>query len=408
MLAATLRAVGDLDIAEESTADAFVLALQTWPRTGVPESVEAWLITAARRRAVDRIRRARAGRSALLRHSGGWSDVTDGPEAVAEAALVGDDELRMVVLCCDPRLEPDDQVALTLRLACGVSTAGVAAGFGVSTPTMAARLTRAKARLARGGPRLDLPDHHTVDERLPVVASVVHLAFTLGHTAGSGATLADEDLQDRAQYLASVLHRLRPREPEFTALLALILLTRGRSAGRWDDAGGQVLLADVDRSRWDRRQLAAGLALLDSLDTVDGVLGHQAAIAAVHARSTSWDGTDWDTVIGHYSALLARQPSATVAIGRSIAIGERFGAAAGLTDLDGVLALGGLDRYPYGAAARAHLLERLDRRSEAAREWTGAAGRARNAAERAYFTGRAASAAGEVTAAGSGPPATVD
>lgn len=157
MLAATLRAVGDLDIAEEATADAFLLAVQTWPRSGVPASVDAWLITAARHRAVDRIRRARAGRRALLSHAGGWSEMVAGPEQIAEAALIGDDELRLVVLCCDPQLATDDQVALTLRLACGVPTEAVAAGFGVPTPTMAARITEPRRSWPDPGPGSTCP-----------------------------------------------------------------------------------------------------------------------------------------------------------------------------------------------------------------------------------------------------------
>ncbi len=389
VLAATLRSVGDLDIAEESTADAFLLALQTWPRTGVPASVEAWLITAARHRAVDRIRRAQAGRRALLRHTGRWTDVVAGPADVAEAALVGDDELRMVVLCCDPRLSTDDQVALTLRLVCGVPTEAVAAGFGVATATMAARLTRAKAKLVRSGPRLDLPDDRTVDERLPATAMVVYLAFTLGHTAGSGVGLTDDALQDRAQYLATVLHRLRPDHGELTALLALIQLTRSRAAGRLTADGTQVLLADADRTTWDGALRATGIALAaTALASTDaGPLARQAAIAAVHARAASWAVTDWDAIIGHYDALLRLTPSHTAAVGRCVAVGERYGAAAGLADLDEVLDLGGLDRYPYAAAARAHLVERAG--GNASADWGRAAALARTDAERAHFTARA-------------------
>ncbi len=389
VLAATLRATGDLDIAEEATADAFLLALQTWPRTGVPRSVDAWLITAARNRAVDRIRRARTGRRAVITAAGGWSATTAGPDAIAEAALVGDDELRMVVLCCDPRLSVDDRVALTLRLSCGVTTDAIAAGFGVPTPTMAARLARARGRFAKAGPRLELPDDRTVDERLPAVAVVVHLAFTLGHTAAAGADLTDDALADRAQYLATVLHRLRPADPELTALLALILLTRGRAGGRTADDGVQVLLPDADRSRWDRALLDQGVVLADRAlaDPAAGALTRQAGIAAAHARAADWASTDWDAVLTHYDALLTLAPSYTVAVGRCVALGERYGAAAGLTDLDEVLALGGLDSYPYAAAARAYLVERTG--GDASADWRRAAALARTDAEREHFTGRA-------------------
>jgi RNA polymerase sigma-70 factor (ECF subfamily) len=394
VLAATLRSVRDLDIAEESTADAFLLALQSWPTAGIPASVEAWLVTAARRRAVDRIRRAQVARRSLMTLAGGWSGISAGSDAITEAAVVGDDELRMVVLCCDPRLPVGDQVALTLRLACGVTTAGIAAAHGVSTPTMAARLTRAKAKLAAAGPMLDLPDDETVDARLPAVAKVVHLAFTLGHTRAEGPDLTDEDLADRAQYLAGVLHALRPRSPSFTGLLALILLTRARSAGRFDQDAVQVALADVDRSRWDRALIRRGLELLAPvLRYAQGdPLILQAAIAAEHSTAPSLESTDWPHVVALYSRLLTLDPSPGFALGRSIAVSYSAGAAAGLVDLDEMLALGVLEKYPYAPAARAHMLERLDRFEEAAIEWGRAGDLARTAAERQYFSAKAGGA----------------
>jgi RNA polymerase sigma-70 factor, ECF subfamily len=392
VLAATLRTVRDLDIAEDSTADAFLHALQTWPRDGVPASVDAWLITTARNRAYDRIRRAQVGRRALLQETGGWSGVVAGPEQIADAAIVGDDELRMVVLCCDPRLAVDEQVALTLRLACGVPTAAIAAGYGVPPPTMAARITRAKAKLARGGPQLDLPDDAAVDSRLPAVAKVVYLAATLGHTAATGADLVDDDLVDRAQYLARVLHRLRPAETELTGLLGLILLTRARATGRIDAAGDQVLLAEANRSLWDPVLIREGLQLVTEAVRAGGSAGPvvlQALIAGEHAHATTWAATDWASIVRLYSQLLTVEPAHTVAVGRSVAVGELAGAAAGLADLDGVLALGGLDRYPYAHAARGYLLDRLGQTADAATEWRRAATLARTDAERSWFTSRA-------------------
>lgn len=393
VLAATLRSVRDLDIAEESTADAFLLALQSWPTSGIPRSVEAWLITAARRRAVDRVRHAQVARRSLVTLAGGWSGVTGGSDAVAEAAVISDDELRMVVLCCDPQLSPADQVALTLRLACGVSTAAIASAHQVPTPTMAARLTRAKARLAAAGPRLDLPDDATVDARLPAVARVVHLAFTLGHTAGDGTALTDEDLGDRAQYLAGVLHALRPASATFTALLALILLTRGRSPGRFASDGEQLTLDEVDRTRWDQAVIRRGLALLATIapQSADPMV-LQAAIAAEHSRAASLPATDWARVVSLYSRLLTVDPSPGFALGRCVALSYLSGPAAGLADLDEVMALGVLNRYPYAPAARAQLLERLGRRAEAATQWQRAAALARSTAERSFFRSRSGSA----------------
>jgi len=392
VLAVTLRSVRDLDIAEEATADAFLLALQTWPERGVPASVEAWLVTAARRRAIDRIRSAQAARRALIRSAGGLSGVTAAADLTTEVGVIGDEELRMVVLCCDPRVATTEQVALTLRLACGVPTAAIAAAFLVSEPTMAARLTRAKKRLAAAGPALDLPDDATVDARLPSVRRVVYLAFTLGHTAAAGAELTDEDLADRAQYLARALHVLRPDDAEFTALLALILLTRARSGGRLDDEGQQVLLVDADRSRWDRGAISEGLALLERVWVAGarGPMTLQAAIAAEHARAPSAAATNWRRVVDLYGELLRQQPSPTVALGRCVAMSVLSGPAAGLADLDEVISLGGLERYPYAFGARAQMLAALGRHAEARAEWTAAAGCARTDAEKNYFLGQSA------------------
>jgi RNA polymerase sigma-70 factor (ECF subfamily) len=391
ILAVTLRSVRDLDIAEEATADAFLLALQTWPERGVPASVEAWLITAARRRAIDRIRTAQAARRALHRSAAEQRGTVPGPDT--EVGIIGDEDLRLVVLCCDPRIAIQDQIALTLRLACGVHTAAIAAAFLISESSMAARLTRAKKRLAAAGPALDLPDDATVDARLPTVRRVVYLAFTLGHTAGSGERLTDDDLADRASYLAGALHRLRPADPEFTGLLALVLLTRARAGGRLDDEGRQVLLAAADRGRWDRELMMRGLSLVDTAlehnaapgATRPGPMTLQAAIAAEHAVAPALAATNWARVVELYSQLLELEPSPTIAVGRSVAISQLSGPGVGLADLDAVLAIGGLERYPYAFGARAQMLAALGRHDEAAHAWSMAAEHARTGAERDYF-----------------------
>ena len=394
VLAITLRSVRDLDVAEEATADAFLLALQTWPERGVPASVEAWLVTAARRRAIDRIRSAQAARRAVVRTAGGLRHADNAADLSVDVGVVGDEDLRLVVLCCDPRITASDQVALTLRLACGVPTAAIAAAHLMTETSMAARLTRAKKRLAAAGPALDLPDDATVDARLPTVRRVVYLAFTLGHTAGSGADLVDDDLADRAQYLALALSRLRPRDAEFRGLLALILLTRGRSGGRLDDEGSQVVLGEVDRSLWDRAMIDQGLAQLQAAvaASVDGAYGPmtlQAAIAAEHALVPTLEATDWRRVVDLYGALLRLEPSPTIAVGRCVAMAHLTGWAGGLADLDEVIALGGLDRYPFAFGARAHMLSGLGRHAEAAAAWRSAAECARTTASREFFTGQA-------------------
>jgi len=240
---------------------------------------------------------------------------------------------------------------------------------------------------------LDLPDDATVDVRLPAVAQVVHLAFTLGHTAADGAELRNDDLADRAQYLAGVLHAMRPSSPSFAALLSLILLTRARAGGRLDSEGAQVPLEDADRGRWDRRLIHAGLELLSPAmrSAAADPMVLQAAIAAEHCRAASFAATDWAEVVRLYSWLLSVDPSPGFALGRCVALSYLSGPAVGLADLEEVLATGLLDRYPYAPAARAHMLSRLGRGNEASQAWQQAGELARTDAERRYFRVRALS-----------------
>ena len=234
VLSATLRMARDVDIAEEATADAFLLALQTWPERGVPDSVEAWLLTAARRRAIDRIRRLVRFRERVpTLAADATTEAAGADHGVVDAPVVADDELRLVVLCCHPAIDQEAQVALTLRLGCGVPTASIAAAFLVSTPTMAARLTRAKHRIAGAGTGIDLPDDVAVEERMPAVRRTLHLTYTMGHTAGSGAALRDDDLAAHAVRLARALHELRPGDTEYGGPVGAGAAHRG--AGRRAD-----------------------------------------------------------------------------------------------------------------------------------------------------------------------------
>ena len=388
VLAGTLRLARDVDIAEEATADAFMLALQTWPERGIPDSVEAWLLTAARRRAIDKIRRAASLRARLELLAAVDESTAAGADESIGGPAVSDDDLRLVVLCCHPALAVETQVALTMRLACGVPTASIASAFLVSEATMAARLTRAKRRVAESGVGIDLPDDLAVEERMPAVRRTIHLAYTMGHTAGSGVELRHGELAAHAMRLARALHVLRPDDSEAAGLLALILLTEARSAGRIDADGHQVLLADADRRHWDRALTAEGLALVSTLPRRPGPLTLQAAIAAEHARAPSFETTDWAAIIARYDALLSLEPSATIALGRCVALSHLRGAEAGLIDLDEVIEVGGLDAYPYARAARADLLERLGRWTEATEEWAAAAAAGRSNAERQYFEHR--------------------
>ena len=389
MLAATLRMARDLDIAEEATADAFALALQTWPDRGVPDSVEAWLLTAARRRALDRIRRLARFRERLAAIAATGDLAAQPADAGLDAPPVLDDELRLVVLCCHPALPQEVQVALTMRLGCGVPTASVAAAFLVPEATMAARLTRAKKRIAISGTGIGLPDDLAVEERMPAVRRTIHLAYAMGHTAGSGEALRHDDVADHAVRLARTLYALRPDDSEATGLLALLLLTEARAGTRIQADGAQVLLADADRTQWDQMLIAEGLELLASL-CVPGPIGLQAMIAAEHSSAPSFAATRWSRIVGLHDALLTIEPSPTVAVGRCVAISYAAGPEAGLADLDEVLTLGELDTYPYAHAARAQMLDRLGRGAEAAESWVAAGRSARTDAERAFFAARQA------------------
>lgn len=396
VVAAAVRVCGDLGLAEEAAADAFALALQIWPAQGVPRSVEAWLLTVARRRAVDRVRRAAVGRDKLRLAVAGAPTEID--EIDLDDPLVADDDVRLVVLCCHPALDQEVQVALTLRLACGVPTAAVAAAFLVPESTMAARLTRAKQRIARSELPITLPDDLAVEERMPAVLRTVLLAYSMGHTAGAGATLRDDSIAGHAVHLARTIHHHRPDDPEAAALHALVVLCEARAGGRLAGDGAQVLLEHADRSAWDHTLIVEGLAAIRANrrpSAHSGPMALRAELAALHAAAPRAAETDWTAIVEVYDLLLAREPSPTVAIGRCLAIAELCGPAAGLADLDEVLAVAGqaLRRYPYAAAARARLLAAGGERARAADAWRDAAAWARTDAERAYFLEQAGAAA---------------
>ncbi len=389
VLAGTMRVTRDASLAEDATADAFALALEQWPRDGVPASVEAWLLTVARRRAIDAIRRAAVGRAKLAELAELAYAASDLP-AVRSVGLFDDDEIRLVALCCSPRLDPSAQVALTLRLAAGVGTEAIAAGFLVRIPTMAARLTRARQRLTRAD--LLVLDDIGLEERIPVVRGVIRLAYGLGHTATTGPDLRNDALAAHALRLARTLHTHRPGDAPSAALLALLLFAQARAPGRLDPDGRQRLLETADRRAWDRGLIDEARTLLSGLEPGGaGVLGIEARIAAAYTEPESYAATDWPAVIAAYDAWLTLEPSPVIALGRVAALAELCGPEAGLADLEEVLAVAGesLAGYPYARAARARLLTRLGRPAEARAEWLAAAGCARTDAERAFFAGQA-------------------
>lgn len=396
VLASTLRFSRDLNIAEESTADAFELALRTWSTSGVPRSVEAWLITAARRRAIDRIRRESRLRQRLTLLEDRLFTAADGTgvarSGAGDAGLADDektdDELRLAILCAHPALSEQSQVMLMLRLACGASTEAIAAAFLSKPATAAARLTRAKKAIIAADRPMPMPDDGEVETRLAAVRAATYVTYTLGHTAGEGHELRNRELVGHATHLATVLADQHPAA-ENAGLLALILLTEARAAGRLVD-GAQVLLEDADRSRWDAAKIRKGLALLDRAIAVDapGPYAVQAAIAAEHAGAATSRDTDWARLVDLYAVLLALQPNPTFAVGRAVAVARAVSAAAGLADLDELAHVPGLEHYPYFHAARADCLVRLRRDRDAAVAYRQAALYARNDAERAFFLGR--------------------
>ena len=331
VLASTVRVTRDLDLAEECVQDAYAKALVAWAATGVPGRPGAWLTTAARNRAVDLIRRAALERRTL--------PLLAQDEAVAGPAE-GDDEfpderLRLIFTCCHPALAPQAQVALTLRLVCGLTTAQIARAFLVTESTMAARITRAKRKIAAARIPYRIPDAAELPERVDAVLAVVDLLFTTGHTAPSGEQLVLAELVDRATQLARTLRFLLPGHPEVAGLLASVLLTDARRAARTDESGRLVLLADQDRSRWDRGAIAEGEALVRVALRArpPGPFALRAAIAAVHAEAPSWESTDWAEIVGLYDLLMRCRPTPVVALNRAVALGFAEGAEAGLAAL---------------------------------------------------------------------------
>ena len=386
VLTATVRLTRDLDLAEECAQEAFLTAVEAWERDGVPRNPGAWLTTTAKRKALDALRRAttlRAKLPLLIE-----PDVSP-EEEPGGAGVIADDRLRLVFTCCHPALAREAQVALTLRLVCGLTTPEIARAFLVSEPTMAARVTRAKKKITAARIPYRVPGAHELPERLDAVLTVVHLVFTTGHTAPSGDTLVRADLVTRALDLARVLLDLMPDEREARGLLALMLLTDARRATRVDEHGALVLLEDQDRRRWDEAEVADGRTLVvESLrGGRPGRFALQAAIAALHAEAPSWPDTDWGQIVGLYDLLLLAWPSPVVALNRAAALAMRDGPSAGLAALD-ELDAAALAGYPYLPAARADLLRRLGRAPEAATAYRQALELTGNATERAFLQRR--------------------
>ncbi|GAA5110551.1 RNA polymerase sigma factor [Pseudonocardia adelaidensis] len=392
VLAATVRVTRDLDLAEECVQDAYARALATWGPNGVPSNTGAWLTTTARRRALDLLRRqATAARALPLLVETNTDEGADlGREERLVGAEIGDERLRLVFICCHPTLSRDAQVALTLRLLCGLSTAEVARAFLVSESTMAARITRAKKKITQARIPYRVPAREELPDRVTSVCEVVHLLFTTGHAAPTGAELIRRDLVERALDLARMLRTLLPASADVTGLLALILLTDARRGARLDAHGQLVLLADQNRARWDHDAITEGVALVREAlrRRPPGRFALMAAIAAVHDEADSWDATDWREIVGLYDLLVALWPSPVVALNRAVAVGFADGPAAGLDALDPLATEPQLAAYSYLAASRAEFLARLGRTRDARTAYEEALLLTENTIERDYLTQR--------------------
>ncbi|MGC4787454.1 RNA polymerase sigma factor [Micromonospora sp. DT178] len=362
IVATLIRVTGDWTLAEDCAQEASALALTRWPVEGVPANPGGWLMTVARNRAIDVLRRSSVERRklrelAVLALTGPESEPQ--PGTAGEGEIV-DDRLRLVFTCCHPALALEARVALTLRTVCGVPTADIARAFLVTESTMARRLTRAKAKIAAAGIPYRVPTGPMLAERLPGVLAVLYLLFTRGYDADGEPAFADEAIR-----LARLLDRLMPGQPEVAALLALFLLQHSRRNARRDRAGNLLTLDRQDRARWDHAAIAEGVGILARVPA-DGPYALQARIAACHATAASAGATDWAAIAGAYDRLVRWQPSPVVELNRAVAHGYAHGPAAGLALLAAARAGGALDGYPLAVAAEAELTARRGDRERAA------------------------------------------
>ena len=369
VLATLVRLLGDLDLAEEAMHEAFAAALEFWSQTGIPDKPRPWLISTARFKAIDVIRRrARfdGARRDLVAHM--ESRVNDAPGGNEETGdeEIEDDRLRLIFTCCHPALPPEGQVALTLREICGLTTEEIARAFLVTPATLAQRIIRAKAKIRETPIPYEAPTPQELPGRLDAVLQVVYLVFNEGYSAAAGAEVTRAEITGEAIRLGRLLAGLQP-EPEVNGLLALMLLQESRRAARTSPAGELILLEHQDRALWNREQIAEGVGLVEKALS-SRRFGHytlQAAIAAVHAEAESTATTDWRQIVALYNQLVRIQPSPVVQLNRAVAIAMRDGPEVGLTHIDAVLAHGELANYYLAHSARADMYRRLGRTAEA-------------------------------------------
>jgi RNA polymerase sigma-70 factor (ECF subfamily) len=388
--------VRDLDVAEEGVQESYATALVVWVRDGIPANPSAWLTTVAKRRAVDVLRREMTLRSKvplLITEESTMNEEVEVEHKLGDADEIGDERLRLIFMCCHPSLSREAQMALTLRLVVGMSTVDIARVFVVSETTMAARLTRAKKKIAIARIPFRVPRASQLPERLSTVLGVIYLLFTMGHTAQSGETLTRPELVDDALRMTHLLRELMPDEHEIRGLLALLVVTTARQATRVGSDGHPIRLEEQDRTLWDRQ------AISDARDLIDEGLRFgrpekyvlQAAIALVHAQAPSYEETDWASVVRLYDELMVAWPTPIVALNRAVAVSMASGPEFALEVVEALDAQGELSSYHYLPAIKADLLRRVGRIEEARREQRRAIELTANESERAYLESQLAS-----------------
>ncbi len=390
VFATLVRLLGDFDLAEEALHDAFTSALEHWPREGLPANPRAWLVSAGRFKAIDAMRR-RARFDASLAELAWRLEADASVTQTHDDEGVGDDRLRLIFTCCHPALQPEAQVALTLREVCGLSTEEIAHAFLTAVPTLAQRIVRAKAKIKEARIPYQVPQRADLPERVDAVLHVVYLVFNEGYSASSGESLTRPDLSGEAIRLGRLLMELLP-EPEVMGLVALMVLHESRRESRSSPTGEIVLLEDQDRSLWNRDQIAEGSALVQRALAASqiGTFTIQAAIAAVHADASSAAATDWAQIVGLYDLLLIANPSPIIELNRAVAVAMRDRPLAGLELIDAILARGELAQYHLAHSARADLCRRLGRTVEARISYEQALALARQEPERRFLQRRLA------------------
>ncbi len=388
VLATLIRLLGDFDRAEEAMHDAFIAAVERWPRDGVPENPRAWLVSTGRFKAIDAMRR-RARFDAALGQLATQIEAATSDASAWDDETVEDDRLRLIFTCCHPALTPDAQVALTLREVCGLTTEEIARAFLTSPSTVAQRIVRAKAKIRDARIPYQVPARAEIPARLDTVLHVVYLVFNEGYSASAGESLTRHDLSGEAIRLGRLIAELLP-EAEVIGLLALMLLHESRRAARSTESGELVLLDEQDRARWNREYIAEGCALVERALTGRrfGPYTLQAAVAAVHAEARTAADTDWAQIVGLYDVLLRADPSPIVELNRAAAMAMRDGPAAGLAIVDAILARGDLDDYHLAHSARADLCRRLGRMTDARASYERALALTRQEPERRFLEKR--------------------